>query len=69
MKDRIEFYNEATTRLVAVVESSMIPPVGSKVSICLETWTVKQVTFALDYSDDPIIRRLRCNIDIEKEQP
>ena len=66
-KDRIEFYEKVTRRLLATVESSMILPIGSQIGIGKDMWSVVQMTFAFDFSDDPIQCRLRCNVDGEKE--
>ena len=63
-KDRLEFYNGPS--LVASVRSSIVPPVGAKISVNKETWTVVRVTFALDYEADYQSSRMRANVDLKK---
>lgn len=63
--DIIEYYNGIS--LVAAVKSSMVPLVGSKISIRRETWTVESVTYAVDYADDPQRTRMRANVDLCKD--
>lgn len=62
-RDRIEYYDG--DRIVASVESSMVPTVGSRISIRKETWAVVRVTFALDHADEPMEKVMRANVDIE----
>lgn len=62
-RDTIEFYYGKN--LVAAVDSSMTPSVGSFINIRKSTWEVKRVTFALDHADDIALRRMRCSVDIE----
>ncbi|MBU3914399.1 hypothetical protein KKA14_02605 [bacterium] len=62
--DTIEFYDGKS--LLASVDSSIIPPVGAKISIRKKTWKIVSATFAVDYSDDPYCRGMRCNIDVVK---
>lgn len=63
-RDKIEFYKN--NKLVAVVNSSIIPPVGSYINIRKETWLVNDVSFSLDDSDDPYLCGMRCNVNLEK---
>lgn len=66
MKDRVEFYWAGG--LVVSVESSIVPPVDSLISIKGKTWRVDRVTYAVDYADDCFKKILRANVDLE-EQP
>lgn len=63
--DSIEFYDG--DNMVAHVASSMVPPVGAKISIRGKTWTVARVTYALDHADDPQGKGMRANVDLKKE--
>jgi len=68
----IEFYNADGTPgrdLVQSVESPMVPPVGSKISIRKQTWEVVNVTYALDEADNPMIARMRANVDLRRLKP
>ena len=65
MTDRIEFYGPKGYGMWSV-QSSMVPPVNSHISIKGETYVVKKVTFALDHSDDVALKAMRCNVDLEK---
>lgn len=65
--DFIEFYDGDS--LVAYVKSSMVPPVGSKISIRGKTWTVARVTYALDHADDPQGKGMRANVDLKPDKP
>lgn len=67
IQDRIEFYDG--DKIVATVESSMIPQIGSKISIRKKTWEVTHVTFALDHADEARERMMRCNVDIKAVVP
>lgn len=62
MGDVIEFYSSGG--LLVVVSSSMVPTVGSFISIRGKTWKVTNVTFAVDYADSRSERRMRCNVDV-----
>lgn len=64
MSATIEFYDGL--KLLARVESSMVLPVGSLISIRKQTWKIIGVTFALDYTDEQRERQMRCNVDLEK---
>lgn len=69
--DKIEFYDQAATfgrDLVATVDSSMVPPDGSCISIEGEVWRVKGTTFALDDTGVLSLRRMRACVAIEKEE-
>ena len=62
-KEKIEFYLNG--KLLASVESPMVPPVGSMNSIRAITYEVISVTYALDYADEQCgIKRMRANIDL-----
>jgi hypothetical protein len=62
MTDSIEFYSKDSGKIVARVESSMVPPVGSKISIQGETWEIAGVTYALDHSATR--PAMRANVDL-----
>ena len=62
--DVIEFYY--IDAIVAAVKSSMVPPVGAKISIRGETWTVVRVTYALDHADDASRKGMRANVDLKR---
>ena len=66
MSDVLEIYLEGTDRLIAVVNTSMIPPDGSIISIRKENWKVIYSTFAIDSYDIPAERKMRCNTWVEK---
>lgn len=59
----IEFYIAHTTGGIYWVESYMVPPVGSFISIEKRTYEVVKVTYALDYADESS-RRMRANVDL-----
>ena len=61
-RDSVEFYDGA--RLVAQAWSSMVPPVGAKISIRKKVWTVQKVTYALDQADSQHERGMRANVDV-----
>ena len=62
MGDKIEFYQNDV--LKAVVRTSMIPTVGSLISIKKLAHKIINVSFSLDYADQPD-SVMRCNVDIE----
>jgi hypothetical protein len=63
MNDTIEFYDG--NRVVASVQSSMVPIVGSFISIRKETWEVRRVTYALDHADrGNSVKGMRANVDL-----
>ena len=66
VKNVIEFYDGK--KLVASSESSMVPPVGSKISIRKETWVVQQITYALDHADKWDGRCMRANVDLIRDE-
>ena len=61
-RDSVEFYDGA--RMIAQACSSMVPPVGAKISIRKKVWTVKKVTYALDQADSQNKRGMRANVDV-----
>ena len=63
LKDQIEFYDG--DRLIKTMESSMVPLVGSQISIRKETWTVISVTYAIDHADKLFESRMRACVDLE----
>jgi len=65
-KDEINFYHGDT--LMHVVKSSMVPPIGGKISIKKKTWVVTGVTYALDYSDNIHESFMRANVDIVSDE-
>ena len=60
--DSIEFYSKDAARIMAIVASSMVPRVGSKISILGKTWEVANVTYAVDYSMSR--PAMRANVDL-----
>jgi hypothetical protein len=60
----VEFYDGDS--IVSRVNSTMVPTVGSKISIRKEVWTVVNVTYALDYADKVFERQMRANVSLEK---
>ena len=58
----IEFYDDE--KKIAWVESSMVPPVGTKINIRKKTWLIVRVTYALDYADEIQRRQMRANVDL-----
>ena len=69
MKDKIVFYDKTTRVVVATVETSMVPLIGSQIAMVGDVWTVRRISFALIVFDDPTQRSFRCNVDVEKDQP
>lgn len=66
-RDIVEYYNTEAPRgrdLVVALESSIVPAVGSQVSIRWLVWTVMAVSYAVDYADDPAQRRSRANVEL-----
>jgi len=63
-KSVIEFYSQSS--MLTSVESSMVPPVGSYISIRKKVWRIGKVTFAVDYSDENVLRIMRCNVDLDE---
>lgn len=59
----LEFYDG--NRMEASVESSMVPPVGAKISIRKKVWKVTGVTYALDHAGRIGEEAMRANIDIQ----
>ena len=66
MTDKIEFYKAGTDELIDAVESSMMPRENQLISIQGKTWKVTRATLAIDYSGHPVIRRMRCNVDLKR---
>jgi len=69
--DSIEFYLEGAVKYISRVESSMVPPVGSLVSIRAKTYEVLGFTFAVDHADEFMETAMRCNVEVApyKEKP
>ena len=61
--DKVEFYNGKN--LVAAVNSSMVPPIGSYISIRKKTWEIVAVSFAVDHADERAECGMRCNVDVQ----
>jgi hypothetical protein len=61
--DMIEFYDGSAC--IASTNSSIVPPVGSKISIRKKTWTVIGVTYVLDHADETPGKMMRANVDLE----
>lgn len=59
---RVEFYSP--DGLVAVVNCSIVPAVGSWISIRQCAWEVVAVSYALDYAEDEMLRAMRANVEI-----
>ena len=55
--DLIEFYKNNAKLPFASVRSSMVPPVGSYISIKGEAYLVARVTYALDHNSSPYCMR------------
>lgn len=66
MQDCIEFYNSETNKLVAIINSTMVPTIEAFINIQKQTWQVINITYALD-TDDFGARRMRANIDLIKK--
>lgn len=62
-RDSIEFYDG--DNIITAVNSSMVPHLGSKISIRKQTWCVINVTFAVDHADELFERSMRCNVNLE----
>ena len=62
--DKIEFYNGS--ECIAHVESSMVPPKDSLISIKKETWRVVAITYSLDYSEDRRGKLMCANIALSR---
>ena len=63
-RDSVEFYDGS--HLIAQAWSSMAPPVGARISIRKEVWTVLGVTYALDHADEMHERGMRANVDLRR---
>ncbi len=63
-RDAIEFYDGKN--LISRVRSSMVPPVGAKISIRKQVWSVLRVTYALDHADEVHERGMRANVDLAR---
>lgn len=63
-KDRVEFYVD--DRLQLILNTSIVPPPESLISIRGETYQVTGVTYAVDYADDTVKRNMRANVDMVK---
>lgn len=62
--DRIEFYSKG--KLLLSLNSSIVPTVGSMVSIAKQTWEVLVVSYTVDYSTSFTDRRMCANIAVKK---
>lgn len=67
--DRVEFYNAVTDKIVASVESSIVPKADSHISIRKVVWRVLSVTYALDNTDPGEQPRMRANVDLVMVKP
>lgn len=65
MKDCVEYYKG--DELIVHVDSHIVPPVGSSISIRGKTWKVAGVTYAVDYADHAN-KRTRANIALEPQE-
>jgi len=59
---RIEFYDGDS--IIAATNSDMVPLIGSKISIRKKTWSVINVTYALDHADKPFESSMRACVDL-----
>jgi len=57
---RLEFYHKDT--LIAAVNSSAVPEKRAFVNILGKDWIVAHHSYSLDYSQDPVLRQMRCNV-------
>jgi len=64
--DRVEYYDGKQCLLG--IESSIVPPVGSLISIRGATWEVTRATYAIDYADSHYQRQIRANVDLKAVQ-
>ena len=64
-RDKIEYYDG--NNMLASAMSSMVPLVGSKISIRAETYTVTSVTYAIDNSTDNQLCGMRANVDVKQD--
>lgn len=62
--DRIEFYSKG--KCILRIDSSIVPAIGSMVSIKKVTWEVINVSYAVDYSDSVFERYMCANIAVKK---
>lgn len=65
--DTIEFY--VGDKVISILNSSMIPPVGSYINIEKTTYKVDMVSFAIDYQDKLFERQMRANVQLVKVKP
>jgi len=66
-RDRIEYYNAdcpAGRDLIAAIDSSMVPPVGAKISIRKVTWEVMFVSYCLDDAGCSTLSRMRACVNL-----
>ena len=59
-RDSVEFYDGA--HLIAQAWSSMVPPVGAKISIRKKVWTVHKLTYALNQANIQHYRGMLSNV-------
>lgn len=69
MTDVIEFYTSPKGSCIACVVSTMVPTLGSFISIRKTTYKVVGVTYALDHSDDPSPTVMRACVDLKGSKP
>lgn len=48
MDNTVEFYRGSSGGLMESVKSSLVPTVGSYISVAKKTWAVERVTWAID---------------------
>jgi len=51
--DKVEYWNEETAGLVAVVKSSIVPLIGSTINIRRKDWKVVEINYSIDAADEP----------------
>lgn len=68
-RDKVEFYDidgNLGRDLVAAVNSSIVPDIGSRVNIRNNNWEVVSVSYCVDYCDDIALARVRANVELKK---
>lgn len=60
--DRVEYY--LGDRLLIALDSSIVPPSNALINIAGTTYSVRRITYAIDYSASVSERRMRANVDL-----
>lgn len=67
MSDIVEFYDARDRqRRIACVNSSIVPKVGEFINVRRETWSVKMVTYSLDYVGVGSTPTMRAIVDLKR---